>query len=93
MKQIEDRAMFVPEFQKLIGSQKFTNMNIDEDENEMVIRLKKQDGAEKKQKKERLLKILEQDGGILRSYPGAAEELHAIARREGEEDREGSQLG
>ncbi|MFK4343630.1 MULTISPECIES: hypothetical protein [unclassified Paenibacillus] len=90
MKQVGDQSMFLPEFQRLIGSQKFDFMAINEDENEMVIRLRKQDGSERIQKRERLLKALEQPGGILKRYPGASEELHAIARREEEDDRDGS---
>ncbi|TKH40221.1 hypothetical protein C1I59_00735 [Paenibacillus polymyxa] len=90
MKQVGDQSLFLPEFQRLIGSQKFDFMAIDEDENEMVIRLRKQDGSERIQKRERLLKTLEQPGGVLKRYPGASEELHAIARRDEEDDRDGS---
>ncbi|MEK5141450.1 MULTISPECIES: hypothetical protein [Paenibacillus] len=90
MKQVGDQSMFLPEFQKLIRSQKFDFMDINEDKNETVIRLRKQDGSERMQKRERLLKALEQPGGVLKRYPGVSEELHAIARREEEDDRDGS---
>ncbi|MCF2940409.1 hypothetical protein L1N85_18575 [Paenibacillus alkaliterrae] len=92
MKDIQDYSLFVPEFQKLVSSHDFVNMNIEEDENGAVIRLQKQDELERMQKRERLLKTLEETSGILKKYPDAAKELHAIASREDEEDREGTQL-
>ena len=92
MKDIQDHSLFVPEFQKLVGSHDFVNMNIEEDENGAVIRLQRQDDLERVKKRERLLKTLEETAGILNKFPDVAKELHAIASREGEEDREGTQL-
>jgi hypothetical protein len=92
MKSIHDHSLFVPEFQKLVSSHEFVNMNIEEDEDGAVIRLQKQDDLERTKKRERLLKTIEETAGILKNYPDVAKELHAIANREGEEDREGTQL-
>ena len=92
MKEIKDHSLFVPEFQKLLNSQEFINMNIEEDAGEAVIRLKKSASSERAEKRARLLQTVNETAGILRKYPEAAKELHAIAGREGEEDREGTQL-
>lgn len=93
MKKIKDHALFVPEFQKLIDSEEFVNMMIDEDDHGMVIRLEKSDLSNQMLKRDRRLRMLEKTVGLLKSTPNSVKrEFQAIADRDGEEDREGSQL-
>lgn len=93
MKQINDHSMFVPEFQKLIDSHEYVNMQIDEIDHGMVIRLKKSINTDQGAKKARRMRMLEKTAGILKNVPDSVKkEFQAIAERDGEDDREGSRL-
>jgi hypothetical protein len=93
MKQIKDNSLFADEFQRLINSKKYTDMIIDTNETSTIIRLEEQSNTASQQKRDMLLKTLDGTAGILKDYPRAAKDLHAIARREDEDDREDTQIG
>lgn len=93
MKQIKDHSLFLQEFQKLINSKLFDHMRIDEDANGVVIRLQEHIGGGQKQKRQQLMDSLAETVGILATYPESVRnQFLSIAEREGEEDREGTQL-
>jgi CMP-N-acetylneuraminic acid synthetase len=93
MKQIKDNSLYGPEFQKLIDSKQFVNMMIDEDDDGIVIRLEKKHELDTHQKRDRRLQMLEKTAGILKDAPHSVkQEFQTIADRDGEDDREGSQL-
>ncbi|MFS0724677.1 hypothetical protein [Paenibacillus sp. 1P07SE] len=93
MKQINDHSLFVPEFQKLIDSHEYVNMQIDEIDHGMVIRLEKSNNTDQRAKKARRMRMLEKTAGILKNAPDSVKkEFQAIAERDGEDDREGSCL-
>ncbi|GAB6928238.1 hypothetical protein JCM10914A_22210 [Paenibacillus sp. JCM 10914] len=69
MKQIKDHSLFVPEFQKLLNSQEFINMNIEEDEGEAVIRLKKSASSEKAEERARFIADSERNCGHSEKVP------------------------
>ncbi|MDF2647969.1 MAG: hypothetical protein K0Q73_3774, partial [Paenibacillus sp.] len=54
--------------------------------------LKRLDDTEKMKKRERLLRTVNETAGVLKKYPVAAKELHAIASRDGEDDRKDTQI-
>ncbi|MFF2909191.1 hypothetical protein [Paenibacillus sp. NPDC057934] len=89
MKELQDHSLFLQEFRKLIEAKKFINMIIDEDEKGILIRLEEQYDSNQKEKTDKLLKGLEKAEGFLKKYPESIRnEFHAIAKRDGEEDRE-----
>jgi hypothetical protein len=93
MKQIKDHSLFADEFQKLINSKKFTDMIIDANETGTIIRLEEHSNTANQKKRDLILRTLDDTAGILKDYPKAAGDLHAIANRDDEEDREDSQIG
>lgn len=93
MKQIYDHSLFLAEFQRLINSKRFATMKIDENDQGMVIHLEKQNYTDETLRREQRLNVPRKTAGILKNTPPATkQEFQALADREGEEDREGSQL-
>lgn len=93
MKQIKDHSLFLQEFQKLINSKLFDHMRIEEDAHGVVIRLQEHIEDGKQQKKRQLMNTLAETAGILTPFPETIKkQFLTIADREGEEDREDTQL-